>query len=210
MSWRDSIPVHPAADIFPLLGDGDLLALAEDIKRNGLMSPIAVVVENGKPILIDGRNRLDAMERLGWNFKFVEKLVNWHLLVVENPDGLDVDGYFMELMETSNRQNAVFHVPGDPTEYIANINIHRRHLTTESKRALIAELLKKNPERSDRATAELVKLDHKTVGAVRRHEEDAGNVPTPKRGLTPKAGISPLQSSRRSSLRRPPRCRRQR
>ena len=64
-SWRDTITVHPAADLFPLLGDADLMALGEDIKCNGLNTPIAGIVENDKFILVDGRNRLDAMERVG-------------------------------------------------------------------------------------------------------------------------------------------------
>jgi hypothetical protein len=50
-------------------------------------------------------------------------------------------------------------------------------LMAETKRDLIAKLLEEHPERSDRATAELVKVDHKTVAAVRRREEDVGSIP---------------------------------
>ena len=73
MSWRDQIPVHPAADLFPLLNDNDLVALGEDIKRNGLAIPVAFHVENDKPVLVDGRSRLDAMERVGLTVKIVRK-----------------------------------------------------------------------------------------------------------------------------------------
>ena len=34
-SWRD-IPIHPAADLFPLMAPDELKALGEDIKKNGL------------------------------------------------------------------------------------------------------------------------------------------------------------------------------
>ena len=36
MGWRDKHPVHPAADVFPMMGDVELDAFAADIKANGL------------------------------------------------------------------------------------------------------------------------------------------------------------------------------
>ena len=60
--WREKYKVHPAADLFPLMSDEELRVLGEDIKANGLKhSPC--VDEDG--LLIDGRSRLEAMERLG-------------------------------------------------------------------------------------------------------------------------------------------------
>lgn len=35
-SWRDRLPVHPAAQLFPLLPAGELRALADDIAEHGL------------------------------------------------------------------------------------------------------------------------------------------------------------------------------
>ena len=60
-SWRDVIKVHPAADLFPLMSESELRELGEDIKANGLQH--VIVLHEGK--LIDGRNRLDAMELVG-------------------------------------------------------------------------------------------------------------------------------------------------
>jgi hypothetical protein len=31
-SWRDVLPIHPAAELFPLMSPGELRALGEDIK----------------------------------------------------------------------------------------------------------------------------------------------------------------------------------
>jgi hypothetical protein len=62
--WRAVLPVHPAAESFPRMSKAELAALAEDIKANGLRSQVAVIGGPDKPILIDGRNRLDAMERI--------------------------------------------------------------------------------------------------------------------------------------------------
>jgi hypothetical protein len=35
-SWRDVQPIHPAAELFPLMAPDELRALGEDIKKNGL------------------------------------------------------------------------------------------------------------------------------------------------------------------------------
>src|SRR5512132_1709751 len=64
-SWRDVLPVHPAADLFPMMSPDELIELGEDIRKNGLQFPIVILpVMNGDKIdhlLLDGRNRLDAM-----------------------------------------------------------------------------------------------------------------------------------------------------
>jgi ParB-like chromosome segregation protein Spo0J len=55
-------PVHPIADLFPMMTDEELANLAADIKANGLIHPI-VVDKDG--VLIDGRNRDRACEIAG-------------------------------------------------------------------------------------------------------------------------------------------------
>ena len=59
-SWRDSITVHPLADSFPMMSDGELQELAADIKRDGQRIPVLFATINGEKVLIDGRNRLAA------------------------------------------------------------------------------------------------------------------------------------------------------
>ena len=61
--WRERYNVHPAADVFPMMTDAELQALGEDIKANGQTIPILFWRGGGKLFLIDGRNRLEAMER---------------------------------------------------------------------------------------------------------------------------------------------------
>jgi ParB-like chromosome segregation protein Spo0J len=55
-------------------------------------------------------------------------------------------------------------------------NLHRRHLTQQQRRELIAKLLKATPEKSNRQIAELAKVKHDTVGAVRRQMESTGQI----------------------------------
>src|SRR5262245_46840410 len=65
-SWRDTLPIHPVAELFPLMSEAELRELGQDIKKNGLTSPIALWRDNGGKIsLLDGRNRLDAMGAAG-------------------------------------------------------------------------------------------------------------------------------------------------
>lgn len=64
--WRETYHVHPVADIFPMLDDTELDELAEDIRQNGLRQSIVLWRdEAGREFLLDGRNRLEAMERAG-------------------------------------------------------------------------------------------------------------------------------------------------
>jgi hypothetical protein len=61
VSWRDVLPVHPAAELLPPPPAEELRELGEDIKRHGQRIPVSI--QNGK--LLDGRTRLDAMELAG-------------------------------------------------------------------------------------------------------------------------------------------------
>src|SRR5262245_56896276 len=63
--WREKYRVHPAADVFPMMSDDELAALGADIKARGLLEPIKI---RGDEIL-DGRNRLEAIERADISFK---------------------------------------------------------------------------------------------------------------------------------------------
>jgi hypothetical protein len=65
----------------------------------------------------------------------------------------------------------------DPAAYVVSANLHRRHLTQEQKRDLIAKLVKAQPEKSDRQIAKAAKVDHKTVGAARSALEATGEIP---------------------------------
>jgi hypothetical protein len=118
--WREEYKVHPAADVFPMMSDEELRVLGEDIKANGLNVPLAFCwVEGGTPeahrVLIDGRNRLEAMERVGIRLQ---------------PQGNTLPGRFR------GKETATI-IDSDPVAAIIGLNIHRRHLTKQEQIDLI-------------------------------------------------------------------------
>jgi hypothetical protein len=73
----------------------------------------------------------------------------------------------------------VTHVPDevDSFAFVLSADIHRRHLTAEQKHELIAKVIEAQPEKSDRQIAKQVRVDHKTVAAVRAKMVDVGRIP---------------------------------
>lgn len=60
------LPVHPAAEVFPMLDTDELQELAEDIKANGLIEPVVLGPDpDGAVWLVDGRNRREACRLAG-------------------------------------------------------------------------------------------------------------------------------------------------
>jgi hypothetical protein len=62
MPW----PVHPAAELFPLLNGAELTELVDDIRSNGLIEPVWLYDDPERgTVLLDGRNRVRACHLAG-------------------------------------------------------------------------------------------------------------------------------------------------
>ena len=115
MSWRDEIKLHPACEVFDPLPQDELIALGEDIKAHRLQNRVRVLGLKPDPngpnqyFVLDGRNRLDAIEAVGLKVKVFE--------------GGSLNNEFFEEVEGDV----------DPFAYVVSANIHRRHLTTRQK-----------------------------------------------------------------------------
>jgi hypothetical protein len=180
-SWRDVLPIHPAAEVCPMMSEPELKEWGEDIKKNGLKTSIAIFdsgVDTKGPRywLLDGRNRLAAMEAVGLAPRLALKPFrrgggSWWTLTLEGvgeDDHPDLCGFVLPQPKL---------VDDDPYAFVASANIHRRHLTAEGKRDAVAKLIKAAPEKSNRQIAEQAKVDHKTVGAVRDQLSATGEIP---------------------------------
>jgi DNA-binding Lrp family transcriptional regulator len=177
-SWRDVLPIHPAAELFPLMSPDELRALGEDIKKNKLKQPVTVLLPDRSQsrdtvwqgaALLDGRNRLDAMEMVGIQ------------LVGENGEVL------------SDYVRFKFSDDTDPYAYVISANIHRRHLTAEDKDRLIVQLLKANPTKSNRQVAKLTNTSHPHVAKVREQAEKNGDVETVTTSIDTKGRAQPAK-----------------
>jgi hypothetical protein len=75
--WRSQYKVHPAADVFPMMSDEGLKKLGEDITEHGLLQPLVFddVRSNRNRVLLDGRNRLEAMERAGLSIDHLKECI---------------------------------------------------------------------------------------------------------------------------------------
>jgi hypothetical protein len=159
-SWRGILPIHPAADDYPLLAlvDKDALAqLGADIKGRGLELDVVLFREGDKEFLLDGRNRLDALEASGVN-------------LVKNgalDRTLGLCG--------GNRVRVVTDV--DPYALTLSLNAHRRHLTHEQRDERITARIARAPEKSNRQLGKELGCDHKTIAAARAKGEDVGRIP---------------------------------
>lgn len=172
-SWRERITVHPAADLFPGMSDDELRQLGEDIRAHDLQVPVVFLADG--LTLIDGRNRLDAMERAG--------------LTIFNADG-GVKVRFETAKEV------------DPVVYVVSANLHRRHLTAEQRDNLIRRLRAERSQLSVRGIAAATHTPKSTV--ARALAEPAVPSGTPER-VTGRDGKSyPAKSKGTPKLKIPP------
>jgi hypothetical protein len=188
--WRTLLKVHPAAALFPMMFADELKALGEDIKKNGLTSPIAITASryvngNWDYQLLDGRNRLDAMERAGIQFELVLKDGK---CVIESKLDSVRDGRFFPPATV---------VESDLFAYVISANVHRRHLTTQQKLDLLDKAMKAHPSISSRRVAKLVGVSPTTATKSRRKLEAKGDVSTVDTSIDTKGRKQPTRKKRR-------------
>jgi hypothetical protein len=152
-SWRERIAVHPAADLFPLLSDSELDALAKDIDENGMRFPLCFWRESETSPweLIDGRNRVAAL------FLLSEPEVR-----LENP----------------LRDAKQYEASTDARAFAKSANELRRHISREQKNRAIDKELAADASRSDREIAKATGSSHPTVAVRRAEGEGRGKFTT--------------------------------
>ena len=138
VDWRSIYPVHPCADVFPMMSDAELDALTADIKATGLVETIKYVHIDGQTLLVDGRNRFEAIKRLDPHGLCVGSRPNWGATYKMGP-------VFQELGLYEDAAIA---------SYVVTANIRRRHLTKEQQ----AELIVKTIEAASTANIDRAKV----------------------------------------------------
>ena len=144
------LQVHPAAALFPMLSDADLGELADDIGKHGLLHPLVVWErDDGTRVLVDGRNRLAALDLLG----------------------IEPDDEHITTREFSGEEAAI--------AFVVAVNMRRRHMTTTERAFIAAELSKlSTPGRPETASRDAVSQDQaaKAMGVGRSTVQRAKKV----------------------------------
>jgi hypothetical protein len=138
--------------MLPAMTPEELLALSNDIRSHGLQERIKLIRYGASYAVLDGRSRLDALEMIAPITVF---------------EGTRPNRHFFEVVDLKI----------DPVTFVVSMNLHRRHLTAEQKRELVAKVLKAQPELSDKAIASTTKVSDKTIGAVRRKLQAGAEIP---------------------------------
>jgi hypothetical protein len=174
LSWRDVLPIHPAAERIPEATADEKRALAADLAEHGLKVPVMLAPVTGEPgrrCLLDGRTRLDLLEAAG--------------VQVVGADGrVLVDHKIMRVADDAEAERLSL-----------SLNIHRRHLNAEDRQKFLIQVIAAAPEKSDRILAKETGLSRPTVAKARKQGEATGKVlPVEKRaGADGKARKQPAR-----------------
>ena len=87
-------------------------------------------------------------------------------------------------------------IDADARNYVISVNIHRRHLSPDQRRDIIAALLKADPGQSNRQVADAAKADHKTVGTVRAEMVAGGEIPHQEKTVGKDGVAQPTKTKR--------------
>lgn len=132
--------------LLPALSDEEFAALKSDIAERGVL--VAIELDDAGAIL-DGHHRLRAWTEL-------------------RAEGMKIPDY--PRVVRSGLSDI------DKRQLVRALNIARRHLSAEDRRALIAGAIRDDPTASDRRIAVAIGVSHPTVAAVRSELEVAGVV----------------------------------
>jgi hypothetical protein len=183
-----TIEVHPAAAIFPMLSDGELTEMARSITAFGLREKIGVIPSEieGVTLVLDGRNRLEALRRLG---------VTDEQIIDNFTSPID-----LQTMGAS------------PSEYVLMANIERRNLNAKQRRGLAGKLAvmleeqqaeKPKEEKVDTLSraAELTGVSRRTAANAKQEVLAMAKSESEVEGTKPKRKTS---SKKKAGPKRPP------
>jgi len=186
----EQFEVHPLALLYPEMPQADFDLLKANIREYGLKEPI--VLFQGK--ILDGRHRYRALRELCEEGKAT---VTNRLGVGLHCEIRGKNGF--SLFTPCELYKALPQTEQEAEEYVHSKNLHRRHLSLEQRRAMVAQILRDRPERSDRQVAAEAKVSHPTVAKVRAELEEAGEVETFSTRVDKKGVEQPATKPERTS-----------
>jgi len=142
----DPYTVHPAAELFPLVEGQEFDRLVQSIRDHGIQNPVVFGFDQQeRPVLLDGRNRLRAVERL-------------------KEEGITVSVPVRSFDYTHDGITEV--------EWIEAQNIDRRHLTDDARAMLAASLHEMiEAEAAEAQKQSQFNAETARAAAAKRHEK---------------------------------------
>lgn len=133
-----------------------------------------------KPVIFQNMPPLSPEEYAELEASIKEHGIQVPILIDE--DGVVIDGHHrqkiaQELGIRCPKRQVIDKTETEKRTLAFSLNVHRRHLTREEKRALIAESIKADPQLSNREHGRRVGVDHKTVQSVREPLAERGEIP---------------------------------
>lgn len=185
-----SAPTHPAADLFPMMDEADLRALAADIKERGLLEPV-VMDADGR--IIDGRNRYQACNLAGVQVRTVT-------YTGDDPIGESLSRNLRRrhLTESQRAMLATNVLPlrqAEAAERKAQSNRENPRNSPSAPRGALGTAPKPKPKRASDAAANDVGVGGRTVERAKRVKEKAPD-------LVPKIEAGELELKRAERIMR--------
>ncbi len=142
----DPYTVHPAAELFPLVEGQEFDRLVNSIREHGVQTPLMFGWDaNEKPVLLDGRNRLRAVDRL-------------------KEQGITVP---VPVRSFDYTRDGITEI-----EWIESQNIDRRHLTEDARAMLAASFYELIGAEAAKAKKESqFNAETAKAAAAKRHEK---------------------------------------
>lgn len=153
----DAYTVHPAAELFPLVEGQEFDRLVQSVREHGVQTPVMFGWDdNEKPVLLDGRNRLRAVEHL-------------------KSEGITVP---VPVLTFDHLYESI-----TPVEWIEAQNIDRRHLPDDARVMLAAQLHELiEAEAAEAQKNSLFNSDTAKAAAAKRHDNTAtADSPSPQK-----------------------------
>jgi hypothetical protein len=179
--WREAWKIHPVAALFPRMSPDRLKQLKDDIKIHGCQDKPMLWESHGQIHVLDGQNRLDAMEALGRPLFDAKGEPNLEFVQV----AIDAGGY-------------------DPVPEIISRNLQRRDLTPEQRvkiweqfrrKAISAKVSRNRPGRPKSIVGEAAAALNLSRMTVRKHlstkakKSKGAKKKTTKKAASPKVSV---------------------
>jgi hypothetical protein len=189
--------------MLPMMSDAEIDELAADIQTHGLVEPIVLWADNRQQketgqlwgpehcprYLLDGRSRLMALGRLGY-----QRLDDVRCRTKQPQSAIRILFAWKRECPSAPVLGAWPWRYLDPWAYVLSVNVRRRHLTQEQRRQIVEDMVRRRPDLTDRFGQDCARGPQDCRRPPRRGRTKWGDSPHPARRAH-RRGRAPLASA---------------